>query len=73
VQAITGRSVSACTAHDALREAVTNAAERCDSLQSFFLMHSMGGGTGSGLGTYVLSQLGDDYPGKTCCNQQREE
>jgi tubulin epsilon len=48
---------------DALREAVRNAAERCDSLQSFFLMHSMGGGTGSGLGTYVLSQLEDDYPG----------
>eukprot|EP00922_Rhytidocystis_sp_ex-Travisia-forbesii_P025910 GHVS01038000.1.p1 GENE.GHVS01038000.1~~GHVS01038000.1.p1 ORF type:complete len:213 (-),score=20.97 GHVS01038000.1:1122-1760(-) len=28
--------------------------EQCDSLQSFFLIHSLGGGTGSGLGTYAL-------------------
>lgn len=30
--------------------------------QSFFLLHSLGGGTGSGLGTYVLSLLADHYP-----------
>lgn len=29
----------------------------CDSLQSFFLLHSLGGGTGSGLGTYILGLL----------------
>lgn len=34
----------------------------CDSLQSFFLMHSLGGGTGSGLGTYLLTLLEDEYP-----------
>ncbi|KDO27136.1 hypothetical protein SPRG_07844 [Saprolegnia parasitica CBS 223.65] len=33
-----------------------------DSLQSFFVLHSMGGGTGSGLGTYILSLLEDHYP-----------
>jgi Tubulin/FtsZ family, GTPase domain len=38
------------------------AAEKCESLQSFFVMHSMGGGTGSGLGTYILSLLQDAYP-----------
>jgi tubulin epsilon len=38
------------------------AAEKCESLQSFFVMHSMGGGTGSGLGTYILSLLEDAYP-----------
>ena len=32
-------------------------AESCDSLQGFLLMHSIGGGTGSGLGTYLLSVL----------------
>lgn len=25
-------------------------------------MHSLGGGTGSGLGTYILSTLGDHWP-----------
>eukprot|EP00922_Rhytidocystis_sp_ex-Travisia-forbesii_P025914 GHVS01038004.1.p1 GENE.GHVS01038004.1~~GHVS01038004.1.p1 ORF type:complete len:233 (-),score=28.97 GHVS01038004.1:316-1014(-) len=36
--------------------------EQCDSLQSFFLIHSLGGGTGSGLGTYALELLEDNYP-----------
>ena len=35
--------------------------ERCDSLQSFFTFHSMGGGTGSGLGSRILSLLRDEY------------
>jgi len=47
---------------EAVREATRRAAELCDSLQCFFLMHSLGGGTGSGLGTYILSLLADDYP-----------
>lgn len=34
----------------------------CDSLQSFFLTHSLGGGTGSGLGTYLLTLLEDHFP-----------
>lgn len=38
------------------------ATEVCDSLQSFFLMHSLGGGTGSGLGTYLLTLLEDNFP-----------
>lgn len=37
--------------------------EACSSPQSFFLLHSLGGGTGSGLGTYVLAQLADEFPG----------
>ena len=32
-------------------------AEACDSLQGFMLLHSLGGGTGSGLGSYILQQL----------------
>ena len=47
---------------DEVREAVRKAAELCDCLQSFLLLHSMGGGTGSGLGTHVLTMLRDDYP-----------
>uniref|UniRef100_A0A3Q2X489 Tubulin epsilon 1 n=1 Tax=Haplochromis burtoni TaxID=8153 RepID=A0A3Q2X489_HAPBU len=38
------------------------AAEQCDCLQCFFLIHSMGGGTGSGLGTRVLSLLEEEFP-----------
>ena len=32
-------------------------AEACDSLQGFMLLHSLGGGTGSGLGSYIVEQL----------------
>ena len=46
----------------AVMEQVRRQAERCDSLQSFFLLHSIGGGTGSGLGTYILGQLADNFP-----------
>lgn len=42
---------------DALLEQLRRAAEGCDSLQSFLLLHSLGGGTGSGLGTYILGML----------------
>lgn len=35
---------------------VRRTVEPCDSLQSFFLLHSLGGGTGSGLGSYVLER-----------------
>ncbi|KAF0696750.1 Aste57867_12509 [Aphanomyces stellatus] len=45
-----------------LLDKLHQATELCDSLQSFFVMHSMGGGTGSGLGTYILGLLEDHYP-----------
>ncbi|ETI54441.1 hypothetical protein F441_02665, partial [Phytophthora nicotianae CJ01A1] len=45
-----------------LEDKLHRAVELCDSLQSFFVMHSMGGGTGSGLGTYILGLLEDQYP-----------
>eukprot|EP00520_Triparma_pacifica_P007099 CAMPEP_0118632028 /NCGR_PEP_ID=MMETSP0785-20121206/219_1 /TAXON_ID=91992 /ORGANISM="Bolidomonas pacifica, Strain CCMP 1866" /LENGTH=461 /DNA_ID=CAMNT_0006522757 /DNA_START=111 /DNA_END=1493 /DNA_ORIENTATION=+ len=48
---------------DLFLELVRSQAEPCDSLQSFFLMHSLGGGTGSGLGTRLLELLADNYGG----------
>jgi tubulin epsilon len=48
--------------HDALMERVRRPVEACDSLQSFLLLHSLGGGTGSGLGSYLLGALADEYP-----------
>jgi len=48
--------------HDSLVESIRAAAEHCDSLQSFLVTHSLGGGTGSGVGSYVLGTLADEYP-----------
>jgi hypothetical protein len=45
------------TYREALSEQLRRAAEACESLQSFLLLHSLGGGTGSGLGTYILGML----------------
>uniref|UniRef100_K3WV56 Tubulin/FtsZ GTPase domain-containing protein n=1 Tax=Globisporangium ultimum (strain ATCC 200006 / CBS 805.95 / DAOM BR144) TaxID=431595 RepID=K3WV56_GLOUD len=47
---------------DELLQKIHRAVELCDSLQSFFVIHSMGGGTGSGLGTYILGLLEDHFP-----------
>lgn len=41
-------------------ESIRKNAEECNSLQSFFLLHSIGGGTGSGLGSFILTIL-DEY------------
>jgi tubulin epsilon len=46
-------------------EGVRRNAEQCDSLQTFLVTHSLGGGTGSGVGTYVLGMLSDEFP-KIC-------
>lgn len=46
----------------AIRNKIRKEAEACDSLQSFLVTHSLGGGTGSGLGSRVLEALAEDYP-----------
>ncbi|XP_011304188.1 tubulin epsilon chain [Fopius arisanus] len=48
--------------HEKIKETLRRTAERCDSLHGFLLMHSLGGGTGSGLGTATLKLLADEYP-----------
>ena len=48
--------------HDAIIDRVRAAVEHCDSIQCFLLLHSLGGGTGSGLGTYVLGALEPEFP-----------
>ena len=42
---------------DQILERIRKTVEACDSLQSFLLLHSLGGGTGSGVGTYILEML----------------
>ncbi|OWF35961.1 tubulin epsilon chain-like [Mizuhopecten yessoensis] len=45
-----------------LTDVIRRAAEFCDCLQCFFVIHSMGGGTGSGVGTFILNLLEEEYP-----------
>ena len=47
---------------DALLDVVRKEAEACDCLQGFQLCHSLGGGTGSGLGTLIISKVREEYP-----------
>jgi len=43
-------------------ETVRKEAEGCDSLQGFQFTHSLGGGTGSGMGTMLISKIREEYP-----------
>lgn len=45
-----------------IEDTIQSEAERCDRLQGFQLVHSMGGGTGSGLGGRVLDHVRVSYP-----------
>lgn len=47
---------------EGIYEVLRHTAEKCDAMSSWFIIHSMGGGTGSGLGTNVLSVLADEFP-----------
>ncbi|KAF9408702.1 hypothetical protein HW555_011700 [Spodoptera exigua] len=47
---------------ESVMDVVRKEAEPCDCLQGFQLTHSLGGGTGSGLGTLLLSKLREEYP-----------
>ena len=46
---------------DDVLDQVRKQTEICDSLSGFQIMHSLGGGTGSGLGSLVLEKLSEDY------------
>ena len=47
---------------EAILESTRKQAEYCDHLESFFLLGSLGGGTGSGLGSILTQILRDEYP-----------
>lgn len=47
-----------------LLDMVEREAEGSDSLEGFLLTHSIGGGTGSGLGSFLLEKLNDRFPKK---------
>ncbi|XP_065350945.1 tubulin beta chain-like [Cloeon dipterum] len=47
---------------ESVLDAARHEADDCDVLQGFQLVHSLGGGTGSGLGTLLISKLKEEYP-----------
>uniref|UniRef100_A0AAG5DRS1 Tubulin beta chain n=1 Tax=Anopheles atroparvus TaxID=41427 RepID=A0AAG5DRS1_ANOAO len=47
---------------DSVLDIVRKEAEGCDCLQGFQLTHSLGGGTGSGMGTLLISKIREEYP-----------
>jgi tubulin beta len=47
---------------DQILETVRIQAEQCEMLQGFQTLHSLGGGTGSGLGSLLLGKLREEYP-----------
>ena len=50
---------------DSVLDVVRKEAESCDCLQGFQLTHSLGGGTGSGMGTLLISKIREEYPDRT--------
>lgn len=47
---------------DSVMDVVRKETEGCDCLQGFQLTHSLGGGTGSGMGTLLISKIREEFP-----------
>ncbi|KAH8194319.1 hypothetical protein TruAng_011513 [Truncatella angustata] len=55
----TGESV-----HEEIMDMIDREADGSDSLEGFMLLHSIAGGTGSGLGSFLLERMNDRFPKK---------
>jgi tubulin gamma len=49
---------------DHVMEMIDREADGSDSLEGFVLCHSIAGGTGSGMGSFLLERLNDHFPKK---------
>lgn len=47
---------------DQIMDSIRKQVECCDCAQGFQMIHSLGGGTGSGLGSLILLKIRDHYP-----------
>lgn len=52
------------TLHEEVFDIIDREADGSDSLEGFVLCHSIAGGTGSGMGSYIMERLSDRYPKK---------
>eukprot|EP01027_Heterolobosea_sp_BB2_P013002 GEZU01018794.1.p1 GENE.GEZU01018794.1~~GEZU01018794.1.p1 ORF type:complete len:401 (+),score=46.47 GEZU01018794.1:39-1205(+) len=50
--------------HEEIMDMIDREADGSDSLEGFVLLHSIAGGTGSGMGSYLLEKLNDRFPKK---------
>merc|ERR550519_1751593 len=50
---------------ESINEQTSRIVERCENIQGFLITHSVGGGTGSGLGMLILERLAVDYRKKS--------
>ncbi|KAG0662742.1 alpha-tubulin [Maudiozyma exigua] len=50
---------------DDISDRIRRLADQCDGLQGFLFTHSLGGGTGSGLGSLLLRELSENYGKKS--------
>lgn len=50
--------------HEEILDMIDREADGSDSLEGFMMLHSIAGGTGSGLGSYMLERLNDRFPKK---------
>ncbi|ORD94201.1 TBB2 [Enterospora canceri] len=48
--------------HEQVLECLKKEVEKTDCLQGFQLTHSLGGGTGSGMGTLLVSKIKEEFP-----------
>jgi tubulin beta len=49
---------------DEVMDRIRQAAEKCETLEGFTLTHSLGGGTGSGLGSRILKEVRSEFSDK---------
>uniref|UniRef100_A0A8C7AC96 Tubulin delta chain n=1 Tax=Neovison vison TaxID=452646 RepID=A0A8C7AC96_NEOVI len=56
-----GYSVDGPRHEESIMNLIQKEVEKCDSLSGFFIIMSMAGGTGSGLGAFVTQNLQDQY------------
>ncbi|OBS76737.1 hypothetical protein A6R68_16804, partial [Neotoma lepida] len=56
-----GYSVHGPKHEESIMNLIQKEVEKCDSLSGFFIIMSMAGGTGSGLGAFVTQKLQDQY------------
>ncbi|KAI1949265.1 gamma-tubulin [Ophidiomyces ophidiicola] len=52
------------TVHEEVFDMIDREADGSDSLEGFMLLHSIAGGTGSGLGSFLLERMNDRFPKK---------
>ncbi|CAH1108865.1 unnamed protein product [Psylliodes chrysocephalus] len=56
-----GRYTEGVELMDTVLEYIRKEAEACDLLQGFQIVHSIGGGTGSGMGSLLMDKLKEEY------------